>query len=45
MKHKAITAILCLSMMFWTAGNITAADRAPDPGAIPVGDGEFKVDV
>jgi len=45
MKHKAITAVLCLSMMLWTAGSISAADRAPDPGAIPVGDGEFKVDV
>lgn len=45
MKHKAITAILCLSMVLWTAGSVTAADRAPDPGAIPVGNGEFKVDV
>lgn len=45
MNHKAMTAALgAIAMLLMAAGGF-AAEQAPRDGVIPVGEGEFKVDV
>jgi hypothetical protein len=45
MNHKAITAIISALMMFLMAGSAIAVEGVADHEAIPVGEGEFTVDV
>jgi poly(3-hydroxybutyrate) depolymerase len=45
MNHKAITAVLYLSIMLLAAASGAAAEPASDRGSIPIGEGEFKLDV
>jgi hypothetical protein len=45
MNYRAIIAVLCLSMLPLMGAGAFAAGSIQDDGAIPAGEGEFKLDV